>query len=436
MPSFVTSRELYAQANEHFPGGVGSPVRAFRAVGGDPIFFSSGAGAWLTSVDGNSYVDHMLAWGPLLLGHAHKEVVRAIADCAAKGVIFGAPNPHENELAVLVKQAVPSIQKLRFVNSGTEATMSAIRVARAFTKRELIVKFEGCYHGHADALLVRAGSGVATLGLPDSPGVPQSAVSNTLVAPFNDADYIRQLFAFHGDRIAAVLVEPVAGNMGVVAPKSDFLSELRELTSQHGSILIFDEIMCGFRAHARTAQELYGVVPDITTLGKVVGGGLPIGVYGGKAEIMQLVAPQGPVYQAGTFSGNPLTMAAAIATLSLLQSGELWARAASYAEQLDAGIVSAARHANIPVVVQRAGTMLTLFFTDTPVYSWSDAARCDTDRFARVFRTLISNGVYWVPSQFESAFTSVLHSETELSHTLNAFAIAFATEAEYMRKAQ
>ena len=395
------SIELFQQAQTLLPGGVDSPVRAFRAVGGQPLFIERGAGPYLYDVDGNRFIDYVLSWGPLILGHAYPDVVAAIQQAAEKGTSYGAPSPLEVELARLVQVFMSSIEMIRFVNSGTEATMSALRLARAFTGRHKIVKFEGCYHGHADMLLVQAGSGVATLGLPDSPGVPPATVQDTLVARFNDLDAVAALFAQFPDEIAAGIVEPVAGN-------------------QHRALLIFDEEMTGFRVHTGGAQALYGVRPDLTTLGKVIGGGLPVGAYGGRRDIMEMVAPSGPVYQAGTLAGNPLAMAAGIATLKALLRPGKWEAIEVRAAQLSAGIGEAARAAGIPLFGTQVGTMFCGFFTETPVRDWPTAKTSDTERFGKFFQGMLARGVYLAPSQFEAGFLSAVHTDTEIDATIAA----------------
>jgi glutamate-1-semialdehyde 2,1-aminomutase len=425
--NILKSIELYQQAQSLLPGGVDSPVRAFRAVGGQPVFFHRGSGPYLYDVDGNQYIDYVLSWGPLILGHAHPDVVMAIKQTAEKGTSYGAPSPLEIELAVLIQEFMPDFEMMRFVNSGTEATMSALRLARAYTKRDKIIKFEGCYHGHADLLLVQAGSGVATLGLPDSPGVPAATVQDTLVARFNDLSTVEHLFDQFQDEIAAVIVEPVAGNMGVIPPQPGFLQGLRELTRSHGALLIFDEVMTGFRVHRGGAQSLYQVKPDLTTLGKVIGGGLPVGAYGGRQEIMQMIAPAGLVYQAGTLSGNPLAMAAGIATLNLLRNNQDWEKMVGAATKLSNGISDIAKSAGIPLQGNQVGTMFSSFFTDEVVVNWPTAKTSDTSRFARFFQGMLEKGVYMAPSQFEAGFVSCMHDEAVIEVTLTAAEKVFET---------
>lgn len=419
------SIEIFQEAQLILPGGVDSPVRAFRAVGGQPLFIDKGEGPYLIDVDGNRYIDYVLSWGPLILGHAHPKVVKALSDAVTKGTSYGAPCPLEVELARLIQSFIPSIEMLRFVNSGTEATMTALRLARAYTGRTKIVKFEGCYHGHADLLLVQAGSGVATLGLPDSPGVPAATVQDTLVAKYNDLESVKELFLQYPEQIAAVIVEPVAGNMGVVPPDDGFLQGLRSLTIEHGSLLILDEVMTGFRAHIGGAQSLYGVKPDITTLGKVIGGGLPVGAYGGKKEIMQLISPSGPVYQAGTLSGNPLAMTAGIVTLQTLQQPGLWENLEHSLDQLSEGLAQAAKNAGVAIWQNRVGSMFSLFFTKNPVKDWSSAKASDTNQFARYFQSMLEQGIYLAPSQFEAGFISTVHQSSEIEKTIEAARIAF-----------
>ncbi len=420
------SLSLIEKAQQLLPGGVDSPVRAFRAVGGQPLFIDCASGPYLFDVDGNRYIDYVLSWGPLILGHAHPEVVAAIQQAAANGTSYGAPSPLEVELASLIIEFMPNIEMLRFVNSGTEATMSALRLARAFTRRDKIIKFEGCYHGHADLLLVKAGSGVATLGLPDSPGVPANTVRDTLVAQYNDLESVKARFKSNPGQIAAVIVEPVAGNMGVIPPVPGFLEGLRRITKEEGALLIFDEVMTGFRAALRGAQALYNIKPDLTTLGKVIGGGLPVGAYGGRAEIMKLVAPSGPVYQAGTLAGNPLAMKAGITTLKILKQDGLWPKLEAAAAALTKGLESAAHKAGVPVQSTRVGTMFTLFFSNQKPRDWKSVKGADTAQFGKFFRGMLENGVYLAPSQFEAGFISTMHTDEVIASTLTAAEKAFA----------
>lgn len=423
--NITKSISLFQEAQKLLPGGVDSPVRAFRAVGGQPLFIERGEGPYLFDVDGNRYIDYVLSWGPLITGHAHPKVVEAIQQAAAKGTSYGAPSPLEIELAKSVMDFMPNIEMIRFVNSGTEATMSALRLARAFTKRDKIIKFDGCYHGHADLLLVQAGSGVATLGLPDSPGVPADTVKDTLVADFNDLDTVETLFKKYPGQIAAIIVEPVAGNMGVVPPQAGFLEGLRKITAEHDALLIFDEVMTGFRVGPGGAQTLYNIKPDLTTLGKVIGGGLPVGAYGGRKEIMQMVAPSGPMYQAGTLAGNPLAMSAGIAALSLLREEKCWEKLERVAGRLEAGISSAAKQAGIPIQQTRVGTMFTTFFSETKPVDWGTVKAADKVRFGNFFRKMLENGVYLAPSQFEAGFISILHTDDIVDTTIAAAAEAF-----------
>jgi glutamate-1-semialdehyde 2,1-aminomutase len=411
------------------PGGVNSPVRAFRAVGGDPPFIARGAGSRIYDVDDNEYIDFVGSWGPLILGHAEPAVVEAVLAAVPKGASFGASTPAEVDLATMVIAAVPSIEKVRFVSSGTEATMSAIRLARAYTRRKYLIKFEGCYHGHSDSLLVKAGSGVATLGIPGSAGVLEELAHFTLALPYNDADAVAQAFAKLKDQIACIIVEPVVGNMGCVPPAPGYLEALRELTSKEGALLIFDEVMTGFRVSYGGAQQLYGIKPDLTTLGKVIGGGLPVGAFGGPAEIMNLVAPLGPVYQAGTLSGNPLAMAAGLATLCCLRDHpEIYQRLEKLSARLVSGVAEAARDAGARITHNRVGSMFTWFFTDRQVTNWADAETCDTQAFGRYFRGMIEAGIYLPPSQFEAAFLSAAHTEADIAQTISAARKAFAQE--------
>jgi glutamate-1-semialdehyde 2,1-aminomutase len=419
------SISLFQEAQQLLPGGVDSPVRAFRAVGGQPLFIDCGKGPYLYDVDGNRYIDYVLSWGPLITGHAHPNVVKAIQEAAVKGTSYGAPSPLEIELAKRVMEFMPNIEMIRFVNSGTEATMSALRLARAYTKRDKIIKFDGCYHGHADLLLVQAGSGVATLGLPDSPGVPADTVKDTLVADFNNLESVKTLFKKYPEQIAAIIVEPVAGNMGVVPPSPGFLEGLRIVTEREGTVLIFDEVMTGFRVHRGGAQALYNIKPDLTTLGKVIGGGLPVGAYGGKKEIMQLVAPAGPMYQAGTLAGNPLAMSAGLATLDLIREEIVWEQMEARGRQLDAGIESAAKKAGVPIQQTRVGTMRTTFFSEVQPVDWNTVKVADKAQFAKFFKKMLERGVYLAPSQFEAGFLSIVHDEDVILATIEAAEEAF-----------
>jgi len=419
------SRDILERSRALIPGGVNSPVRAFRAVGGDPPVIAHGRGARIYDVDGNEYIDYVCSWGPLILGHAPPAVVEVLRRAAERGTSYGAPTELELEMAQLVVDAVPSIEMVRFVSSGTEATMSALRLARAYTGRSKVLKFDGCYHGHADGLLVKAGSGVATLGLPDSPGVPESYARETLVAPYNDLAAVREIFDRDGRDIAAVIVEPVAGNMGVVAPQPGFLEGLREITRQAGALLIFDEVITGFRVSYGGAQALYGVMPDLTCLGKIIGGGLPVGAYGGRRDVMAMVAPAGPVYQAGTLSGNPMAMAAGITMLRTLRDGGIYQALEIVTAELAAGLADAARHAEAEVTINRVGSLMTVFFTAGPVTDYASARASDTERYGRFFRAMLDRGVYLAPSQFEALFVSAAHGSADVAQTVEAAREAF-----------
>jgi glutamate-1-semialdehyde 2,1-aminomutase len=419
------SHALFARAQERLPGGVNSPVRAFRGVGGEPVFFQSGQGAWLTDVDGNRYVDHVGSWGPLILGHAFPATVEAVSRAAASGTSYGAPHAGEVELAEQICRMVPSVEKVRLVSSGTEATSAAIRLARGATGRDVLLKFEGCYHGAADPFLVRAGSGVETLGLPDSPGVPKAVAELTLTARFNDLEDVKQIFAQKGDRIACVIIEPVVGNMGVLIPREGFLHGLAELCHKHGAMLVFDEVMTGFRLAKGGAQERYGVRPDLTTMGKVIGGGLPVGAYGGRRELMSKIAPEGPIYQAGTLSGNPLAVAGGRSCLTELEKPGAYEKLEAISRELCDGLTAAAKAANVPVTLNRVGSMWTVFFTSEPVFDYASAKKADTKAFGRFFHAMLDAGVYLPPSQFESAFAMLAFGDREIAHTIDAAKKAF-----------
>lgn len=425
MKSFKKSQKLFESAKSLIPGGVNSPVRAFKAVGGNPIFIEKAKGSKIYDVDGNSYIDYVLSWGPLILGHAHPKVISALKSAAAKGTSYGAPTKLENDLANLILKAYPSMDKVRMVNSGTEAAMSAIRAARGFTKRDMIVKFEGCYHGHADGLLVRAGSGAATFGIPDSAGVPESYAKNTLTLPYNDIEALKTEIEKNWSLIACIIVEPVAGNMGCVLPKPGFLETMRELTEKYGIVLIFDEVMTGFRVAYGGAQKYYRIKPDMTCLGKVIGGGLPVGAYGGRNEIMSMISPDGPVYQAGTLSGNPLAMTAGIETLKILSAKASYKKLERLSALLEKGLIDASKKAGVSVKFYRAGTMFCTYFTDKDVIDYQTAKNSDTEKFARFFSGMLNRGVYLAPSQFEAGFISLAHTEKDIETTVKAAYEAF-----------
>ncbi len=420
MKNTEQSQRLFSEAQCYLPGGVDSPVRAFKAVGGNPLFMKRGEGSRIYDEDGNEFIDYVCSWGPLILGHAHPQVVAALKEAVERGTSFGAPTELETVLARMICDAVPSIEMVRFVNSGTEAAMSALRLARAFTGRNKVVKFAGCYHGHSDGLLARAGSGVATLGMPDSPGVPKSFAQDTLVVPYNDIGAMEDLFENYPKGIAAVIVEPVAANMGVVPPLPGFLQGLRWLTKEFGALLIFDEVITGFRLAYGGAQAVYRVTPDLTCLGKVIGGGLPVGAYGGRQDIMEMVAPLGSVYQAGTLSGNPLTMTAGIEVLKALSQRRVYRHLEATSLALDKGITAAAAEAGVPVCVSRLGSLLTVFFTAERVVDYESARKADTARFGEFFQGVLAGGIYWPPSQFEAAFVSLAHSDEDIRLTIDA----------------
>ncbi|MEO0535355.1 MAG: glutamate-1-semialdehyde 2,1-aminomutase [Cyanobacteria bacterium P01_A01_bin.123] len=414
------SEEIFAAAQNLMPGGVNSPVRAFKSVGGQPIVFDRVKGSHIWDVDGNEYIDYVGTWGPAICGHAHPEVLQALSDCLEKGTSFGAPCYLENVLAEMVINAVPSIEMVRFVNSGTEACMSVLRLMRAFTGRDKILKFEGCYHGHADMFLVKAGSGVATLGLPDSPGVPKSTTANTLTAPYNDLEAVKKLFAENPGEISGVILEPVVGNSGFLVPDAGFLAGLREITQADGALLVFDEVMTGFRIAYGGAQEKFGVTPDLTTLGKIIGGGLPVGAYGGRRDIMEMVAPAGPMYQAGTLSGNPLAMTAGIKTLEILQRPGAYDQLEATTQKLINGLLQAARDAGHEVYGGNISAMFGLFFTAGPVHNYDDAKKSDLPKFGRFHRGMLEQGIYLAPSQFEAGFTSLAHTDEDIEKTIAA----------------
>lgn len=425
------SKHAFQEAKFYMPGGVNSPVRSYRSVGSEPPFISSAQGDRIYDIDGNEYIDYVLSWGPMILGHAKSEVVAALQEAVLRGTSYGAPTLLETEVAKKIQAFMPQMEMLRMVNSGTEATMSALRVARGVTGRDKIVKFIGCYHGHSDCLLVKAGSGLATFGVPDSPGVPKSVAADTITLPYNDIEAVKELFAKEGDVIAAVIVEPVAGNMGCVPPVPGFLETLRDVTKAHGSILIFDEVMCGFRASSGGAQKKYGIEPDLTCLGKIVGGGLPMAVFGGRRDLMSQVAPSGPIYQAGTLSGNPVAMTAGLVTLTLLQQDPtVFKRVETATTALCQGLRERAAAHKIPVQVQSVGSMFTLFFTDKPVRNFDDASACNMEQFKKFFHYSLSHGIYYAPSQYESNFLSTSHISQDIEKTLDIADKAFAEVAK------
>jgi glutamate-1-semialdehyde 2,1-aminomutase len=425
MRTFNKSVAAFEEAQNFMPGGVNSPVRAFKSVKMNPIFMESGKGSKIYDIDGNEYIDYVLSWGPMILGHTNETVLEAIKSTAEKGTSFGTPSLIETEVAKLIMERFPSIEMVRMVSSGTEATMSALRVARGFTGKNKILKFEGCYHGHGDSLLIKAGSGVATLGLPDSPGVPEGVAKNTITVPYNDMESVKEAFRQFGDDIAAIILEPIAGNMGLVIPKQEFLQGLREITEQHGSLLIFDEVMTGFRVHYHSAQGYFGIKPDLTCLGKVMGGGLPVGAYGGRKDIMSQIAPSGPIYQAGTLSGNPLAMSAGLATISQLTE-ESYEQFNKLGNMLTEGLSAAATKYGIKHQTYSIGSMVGFFFTDEEIVNYESAKTCDLDRFAKYFQIMANEGVYLPPSQFEAMFLSTSHTEEDIQKTIAAAEIAFS----------
>ncbi len=414
------SETLFCEAQKFIPGGVNSPVRAFKSVDMSPLFIKKASGPKIIDVDGNEYIDYVGSWGPLILGHAHGEVIKALKNALSNGTSYGAPTEIETQLAKLVIQAVPSIEIVRMVNSGTEAAMSAIRLARGYTRREKIIKFEGCYHGHVDCLLVKAGSGASTLGIPDSPGITENLAKLTITLPFNNVEKVKECFQKEGDQIACIILEPIAGNMGVIPPEKGFLEGLKKITEQYKSILIFDEVMTGFRVAFGGAQQLYGITPDLTCLGKIIGGGLPVGAYGGKKKIMDYIAPVGPVYQAGTLSGNPLAMTAGVTTLNLISRNGFYEDIYQKAEYLCSGLKSLAEEKGLPVYFTRVGSMFSVFFTDNPVKNYQDAKKSNLTMFTKYFQNMLNNGIYLAPSQFEAGFISSAHTQEDLDKTLSA----------------
>ena len=421
------SEQLFAESLNHIPGGVNSPVRAFRGVGGQPFFAERAAGAHIWGVDGNDYIDYVGTWGPAILGHAHPAIVQAVQSAAERGTSFGIPSEAEVRMAQVVKDCVPSVEKVRMVNSGTEACMSAIRVARGFTDRPKIIKFDGCYHGHVDSLLVKAGSGALTCGNPDSGGVPAEFTAHTIVLPFNDRDAVEQAFAANKGQVAGIILEPVPGNAGVYLPRDGYLEFLREITTANNSLLIFDEVMTGFRVSLGGVQERFGITPDLSCFGKIIGGGLPVGAFGGRAEVMDVLAPDGPVYQAGTLSGNPLAMAAGLATLEELKTGSAHEQLETIGTRLETGLNAAAERAGIPVITQRAGSMSCLFFAEEPVHNLAEAMNTDRERFKKYFHGMLAEGVYLAPSAFEAAFLSAAHTEADIDSTIAAAEKVMAT---------
>ena len=433
--SLEKSAQAFAEAKECIPGGVNSPVRSFRGVGGTPPFIAAANGSRLVDIDGNNYIDYVQSWGPMIIGHAHPAVTEALREALARGTSYGAPTLLETELARMVQQAVPSMELVRMVNSGTEATMSALRLARAYTKRSKIVKFAGCYHGHHDSLLVKAGSGATTLGIPDSPGVTGSIAGDTITANYNDAAGLEAIFANCGEEIAAVIIEPVPGNMGLILPRDGYLQQVREITAKYGAVLIFDEVMSGFRAAYGGAQAVFAIEPDLTCLGKVIGGGLPVGAYGGKRKIMELIAPAGPVYQAGTLSGNPLAMTAGIATLTVLSDTPgMYDALSAKVSALTSGIKSEAEKFELELTYHSIGSMFGMFFTSEPVYDYDSAKQSNVGAFNTFFHAMLEQGVYLAPSQFEAAFMSAAHSDEDIAATVAASAYAFGKVREYLKK--